>query len=110
MDLNLSTEAAELLAERPDGPARPPGVAMPRFSDPAWQASRTDEAIAQAIVAGRGAMPAYGQQVNPRGVAALVRHLRGFGATGRVTGDGAAGGAPAGETPPTGARAAPDEG
>ena len=54
---------------------------MPRFADASWQASRTDEAIAQVIVAGRGAMPAFGQQVNPRGVAALVRHLRALGAS-----------------------------
>jgi mono/diheme cytochrome c family protein len=80
-----------------DGPARPPGVAMARFADPAWQASRTDEAIAQAIVAGRGQMPAFGQQVNPRGVAALVRHLRGLGAP---SGAGAPGASPAAAAPP----------
>ncbi len=71
-----------------DGPARPPGVAMPRFAAAAWQASRTDEALAQVIVEGRGTMPPFGQQVNPRGVAALVRHLRSLGAS-----DGAASGA-----------------
>lgn len=96
-----------------DGPARPPGVAMPRFADPAWQASRTDEAIAQVIVAGRGQMPAFGQQVNPRGVAALVRHLRGLGAPAGVGGTGATpavAAPPAGDAPPAAPVAAPAEG
>jgi mono/diheme cytochrome c family protein len=86
-----------------DGPARPPGMVMPRFADPAWQASRTDEAIAQAIVAGRGQMPAFGQQVNPRGVAALVRHLRALGAASGTASPGAVpapGGSPAVDAPP----------
>jgi len=84
-----------------DGPARAPGMAMPRFSDPAWQASRTDEAIAQVIVEGRGAMPAFGQQVNPRGVAALVRYLRALGSNAAATPDGAQRGGTV-DTPPTG--------
>jgi len=84
-----------------DGPARAPGMAMPRFSDPAWQASRTDEAIAQVIVEGRGAMPAFGQQVNPRGVAALVRHLRALGSNAGATQTGAAAdAAPSGSATP----------
>jgi mono/diheme cytochrome c family protein len=54
---------------------------MPSFADPALQASRTDAQLAEVITNGRGGfMPAFGDRVSPEGVAALVRHVRGFGA------------------------------
>ncbi len=62
-----------------DGPSRPPGAQMPSFADASWQSARTDAQIAEVIAAGRGLMPAFGTQVNPRGIAALVRHVRGLG-------------------------------
>lgn len=59
-----------------DGPSRPPAGQIPNFTDPAWQASRSDEQLAQVIVQGRGMMPAFGNQISAEGIAALVRHVR----------------------------------
>lgn len=63
---------------RGDGPqammAHPPD-----WTSPAFQASRTDEGLALVIRNGRGAMPAFGQQLRPEGVALLVRLVREFG-------------------------------
>lgn len=52
---------------------------VPNFTDPAWQASRTDEQLAQGIVQGRGMMPAFGTQIAAEGIVALVRHVRSLG-------------------------------
>jgi mono/diheme cytochrome c family protein len=60
------------------GEARPPGAHLPDFTTAEWQASRTDEALAQSIVDGRNMMPPFGKQINPQGIAALVRHIRRF--------------------------------
>lgn len=65
---------------RGDGPGRPPMARMPSFTDPAFHAARTDEQLAGVITNGLGGfMPAFGDRVSPEGVAALVRHVRGFG-------------------------------
>lgn len=61
-----------------DGPERPGPV--PDFTDPQWQQARSNEAIARAIVQGRGAMPPFGDTIQPQGIAALVDLVRGFGA------------------------------
>ena len=62
-----------------NGPSRPSGAQMVSFADARWQSARTDAQIAEVITAGRGLMPAFGTQVNPRGIAALVRHIRALG-------------------------------
>jgi hypothetical protein len=50
------------------------------LTDPAWQASVTDEAIAEAIRRGRGAMPAFPlPEGTMRNLVALVRLLGGAG-------------------------------
>ena len=67
-----------------DGPSRPPGAQMASFADASWQRARTDAQIGQVIAAGRGLMPAFGTQVNPRGIAALVRHVRALGGAGAI--------------------------
>ena len=58
------------------GEQRPPGAQMPDFTSPQWQASRNDEALGLVIGEGRGMMPPFGKQINPQGIAALVRHVR----------------------------------
>jgi cytochrome c oxidase cbb3-type subunit 3 len=63
---------------RGQGDGRPPGAKIADFTDKAWQASRSDEALALAIHEGRGMMPAFGKQINPQGISALVRHVRRF--------------------------------
>ena len=59
-----------------DGTARPPGATLADLSDPAWHAQRTDAQITQAIREGRGMMPAFGKQLRPDGIDALVKHIR----------------------------------
>jgi len=49
------------------------------LTDPEWQASVTDEAIARSITLGQGSMPAFGEILAPAGIAALVEHVRRFG-------------------------------
>jgi mono/diheme cytochrome c family protein len=71
------------------GGQRPPGAQMPDFTRADFQQTRTDEAIAQQIVAGKGLMPPFGKQVNEQGIAALIAHIRGFGAA--AAGGGAVG-------------------
>ena len=63
-----------------DGPGRPPVAQIPDFRDGAFQSSRNDEQLAEAIANGRGGfMPAFGSRLSPEGVAALVRHVRRLG-------------------------------
>ncbi len=59
-----------------DGPSRPPMARVQDFSDPAWQATRSNEVLAQVIFQGRGMMPGFGSQIQPEGIAALVMHVR----------------------------------
>ncbi|MFW6067806.1 MAG: c-type cytochrome [Myxococcota bacterium] len=60
------------------GPELPPGAEAPDMTSPEWQESHTDEEVAAVIREGRGAMPAFGDEVNPTGVRALVAHIRGL--------------------------------
>ncbi|MCA9605499.1 MAG: c-type cytochrome [Myxococcales bacterium] len=57
-----------------DGPEAP--SAMPDFTTPTYQAGTTDADIARAIRMGQGLMPAFGGQLNERGISALVGHVR----------------------------------
>lgn len=59
---------------------------MPDFTDAAWQESVTNEDIARVIVQGRGAMPAFGDTLQPQGIAALVELIRAFGAAAAAEG------------------------
>ncbi|HJL16797.1 MAG TPA: cytochrome c [Sandaracinaceae bacterium LLY-WYZ-13_1] len=58
------------------GPQAPAGADMPDLTSAEYQESRSDDEIARAITMGRGMMPAFGSQINQRGVAALVGHVR----------------------------------
>lgn len=58
------------------GASLPPGASVPNFADAAWQAERTDAAIAEVIRGGRNLMPAFGAQITEDGIAALVAHIR----------------------------------
>lgn len=58
------------------GPGLPPNARVPDMTTPEWQASRTDEQIAEVIRQGRGMMPGFADRVNPRGIEALVSHIR----------------------------------
>lgn len=59
-----------------DGPGQPPGAQVRDLSNAEWQASVTDEEIAQVISGGRGLMPRFDDRINPRGVEGLVRFIR----------------------------------
>ena len=58
----------------------PPGAKVPDLTVPELQSNRTDEQLAAAIRDGRNMMPAFGTQLNPEGVRALVAHIRSFAA------------------------------
>lgn len=60
-----------------NGPSAP-GV-LANFQDPEWQRSRSDADIASVIRLGRGMMPAFGEQIVPAGIEALVGHVRRLG-------------------------------
>lgn len=61
-----------------DGPNKPADVRLADFRDPAWQAARTDEALATAIRAGTSPDHAFGQRLGEAGVTALVHKVRAF--------------------------------
>jgi mono/diheme cytochrome c family protein len=58
-----------------DGAAAPVAD-MPDMTSEAWHAANTDADIARAIRMGQGLMPAFGGQLNERGIEALVGHIR----------------------------------
>jgi mono/diheme cytochrome c family protein len=61
------------------GGVAPEGVNAPRnFRDGAFQATRTDEQLKQAIRAGKGAMPGYGNLFSDLDLEGLVRKIRSF--------------------------------
>ncbi|MGE0788981.1 MAG: cytochrome c [Sandaracinaceae bacterium] len=61
-----------------DGPDAPVAE-MPSFASAEWQAARSDTDLARAIRMGQGLMPAFGSQLNDRGITALVQHVRRLG-------------------------------
>lgn len=63
---------------RGDGAGKPPGVALPDMSNPAYRSARSDAELVAIIKAGRGLMPAFGEQISDVGIDALVKHLRTF--------------------------------
>jgi mono/diheme cytochrome c family protein len=66
---------------RGGGPQAPAGADMPDLASAAYQEGHSDAEIARAIRMGRGMMPAFGSQINQRGIAALVGHVRRLGNT-----------------------------
>jgi len=60
---------------RGDGP-QAPTQDMPDLTAAAYQEDRSDADIARAIRMGNGLMPAFGSELNERGIAALVGHVR----------------------------------
>ena len=77
---NVSCASCHGRDGRGQGPGRPPGAQVPDFTLPDYQAQRTDEQLGEVIRNGRGLMPPFGKQVNEQGIAALVAHIRRFGA------------------------------
>ena len=73
---NVTCASCHGQSGRGQGAARPPGAQIPDFSSEEWQSSRTDAALRQTIVEGRGLMPAFGKRVNDDGVDALIGHMR----------------------------------
>lgn len=61
------------------GPGLPPGAQVPNFAQAAFQEARTDEALAEVIVNGRGMMPKFGDKLSEDGVSALVTLIRAMG-------------------------------
>jgi len=61
---------------RGDGTGRPPGAALPDMSSRAFQSARSDDQLHAVIKSGRGMMPAFGDQLTPVGIDALVKHIR----------------------------------
>ena len=61
------------------GGVAPEGAKAPRnFRDTAFQASRTDEELKQAIRAGKGTMPGFGNLFSELDLEGLVRKVRSF--------------------------------
>lgn len=60
---------------RGDG-AEAPIAEMPNFTSAEYQDGRSDADLVRAIRMGSGLMPAFGQQLNERGIGALVTHIR----------------------------------
>ena len=59
----------------PDGKGSTGGA--PNFREAGWQSSRTDGALTASIRDGKGnLMPAWGKELTPAQIAALVRHIR----------------------------------
>ena len=59
----------------PDGKGNIGGT--PNFRDAAWHASRTDDHLIASIRDGKGnLMPAWGKELTPAQIVALVRHVR----------------------------------
>ncbi len=58
-----------------------PIAEMPDFTAATYQDSKTDADLARAIRMGSGLMPAFGDQLNERGITALVGHVRRLRAT-----------------------------
>ena len=48
------------------------------MTSPSYRGARTDAELHAIIKAGRGMMPAFGDQLNDRGIAVLVQHVRTF--------------------------------
>lgn len=59
-----------------DGPELPGGAHPRDLATAEFQDSVADPDIARAIRMGQGLMPAFGGQLNERGIAALVGHVR----------------------------------
>lgn len=64
---------------RGDGPTPPPGAQIPSFATAAFQQSRTDAQLVQAMKDGKGMMPSFAKQLNDTGFAALTGLIRSFG-------------------------------
>jgi cytochrome c oxidase cbb3-type subunit 3 len=73
---NVSCASCHGRSGRGDGPNPPPGATLPDLTTASFQASRDDAQLAEVIRAGRALMPAFGEQINPQGISALVRHVR----------------------------------
>ena len=61
---------------RGDGPGKPPGAGMPDLSSAAYQATRSDVELHTVVKAGRGLMPAFGDQLSDEGISQLIKHVR----------------------------------
>lgn len=60
---------------RGGGPTLPAGIMAPDLTHAEVQ-ERSDEELARVVRGGRGVMPGFGEQLNERGIAALVEHVR----------------------------------
>jgi len=52
---------------------------MPDLTQASFQEQRSDAQLAEAILQGRGMMPAFGQELTEAGAEALVQHIRKLG-------------------------------
>jgi mono/diheme cytochrome c family protein len=73
---NTSCAGCHARDGRGGGPGLPPGAKTPDLTAQELQSNRTDEQLAAVIRDGRNMMPAFGTQLNPEGVRALVAHVR----------------------------------
>ena len=76
---NVSCASCHGATGRGDGRQKPPGAQVPDLSSPALQSERTDDQLAEVIRAGRGMMPAFGDQLNQEGIRVLVAYVRRLG-------------------------------
>lgn len=77
---NVSCASCHGRDGRGQGPGKPPVAQIPDFTSADFQKQRTDADLATVIQNGRGMMPGFGKQLNEQGLAALVKHVRAFGA------------------------------
>jgi mono/diheme cytochrome c family protein len=54
-------------------------LAPPDFTNPEWQASQTDQQIADGIKEGKGVMPGFKELLSAQEITALVKYVRSFG-------------------------------
>ncbi|MEY4168221.1 MAG: c-type cytochrome [Blastocatellia bacterium] len=70
-----STQCAKCHSE--DGKGIP-SLQPPDFTDPKWQASRTNKQLTNGIANGIGVMPGFKGALKPAQIAALVSYVRAF--------------------------------
>jgi cytochrome c oxidase cbb3-type subunit III len=78
---SAAQSAARVFASKCSGCHGPDGAGniagTPNFTSAEWQASRTDEKLAESIKNGKGRiMPAWGKQLTDAQIAGLVQHIR----------------------------------
>jgi len=73
---NVTCASCHARDGRGGGPGLPPGAKVPDLTDAAFASTRSDEQLMTSIREGRNMMPAFGAQLGPAGVSAMLKHVR----------------------------------